>query len=492
MKLKAAIKNIFNSNENKKKPQKSSVYYLTAKKNNFACEQYILTTKRYAAEEDPSSITNFYTDVNLNHLYDPEDGYYGWNTTYNANPIYTGYICDGEVTNIQSCLTTTTTTLAPTTTTTLSPTTTTTLPTTTIKPKDRVLFILKDRVYQKVYSQSYGLYNSAKMVMNYLESTGNVCDIVTVIDANFIDAEVYKFKPTVVIIEALWITGAKMKELSEIPRYKNIKWVIRIHSDIGFLAAEARAFKYIHEYIDLNNENVIVSCNNREFNEELSKVCNYNFKYLPNIFDFEEHEEENVNKSAIEELNEQLKTTMIPIKHKNDKKIIKIASFGALRVLKNQMFQAMCAINAADKMNMILHFHVNGDIQNPYNPVLSNLKEMFDLNGKHQLIVHGWLEHKEFDKLIQTMDIGLQVSYTESFNIVAADFVFNNVPIIVSDSIDWMPKIEMVSTTKYDDVTKKIIEIYHYRKNTLLLRLNRMHLMMYNSSAKWIWNRYIK
>ena len=46
-------------------------------------------------------------------------------------------------------------------------------------------------------------------------------------------------------------------------------------------------------------------------------------------------------------------------------------------LLKNQLFQAMCAIEAADILGKKLQFHVNGDILNPHNPVLKNLEKLF-------------------------------------------------------------------------------------------------------------------
>ena len=338
--------------------------------------------------------------------------------------------------------------------------------------KDRVLFILKDRIYQKEYSQSYGLYNSAKMVMNYLESTGNICKIVTVVDANSIDAEVFAFNPSIVVIEALWVTGAKMKELTSINRYKDIKWVIRVHSDIGFLSVEARGLKYIHEYLNLNNKNIIVSCNNEVFNQELSAVCNYNFKYLPNIITIEESEDND---------------------NMTDNKDIHVGSFGALRIMKNQVYQAMCAISAADQMKKTLHFHINGDILTPNNPVLLNMQELFDMNGKHHLHIHGWLPHDDFEDLIRQMDMGLQISFTESFNIVTADFVLNNVPIIVSDSITWMPEITKASETMYYDVIKKIIDVTKSRVvRKIFIKTSKLNLIKYNIDAKIVWNTYIK
>jgi hypothetical protein len=36
------------------------------------------------------------------------------------------------------------------------------------------------------------------------------------------------------------------------------------------------------------------------------------------------------------------------------------------------------------------------------------------------------------------MDLGMQISFTETFNIVAADFVYCEVPVVVSEEIDFV------------------------------------------------------
>jgi hypothetical protein len=89
------------------------------------------------------------------------------------------------------------------------------------------------------------------------------------------------------------------------------------------------------------------------------------------------------------------------------------------------------------------------------------------------------------------MDIGLQLSYTESFNIVAADFVKEGVPIIVSDAIKWMPSIFKTSTVKYHETIKKIIQIYRVRKSGILRWWSRRNLFIYNESAKRDWLIFI-
>lgn len=334
----------------------------------------------------------------------------------------------------------------------------------------KILFILKERFYSK--NNSYGLINSSKQVADYLETIGNKCKVITVVDANAIDREIYTFKPELVILEALWVTGEKLKELIEIGRYKHIKWVIRVHSDIGFLAAETMAMKYINDYIELNKNNLYISMNNAEFNSHVSDALEYNFDYLPNVITIKHK----------------------PIQNKQIKKHIDVACFGSLRILKNQCYQALCAIEMAERLHKKLKFHITVDVNindSHTNPVYKNLQEIFK-NSDHELVEHKWLENHEFQNLIHHMDIGMQLSYTESFNIVAADFVNANVPIVVSDAIRWMPFIFKTSTIEYEKTINKLLFIYKWRKSWLLIKWMKFNLIKYNDLAKIKWYKFIK
>ncbi len=343
----------------------------------------------------------------------------------------------------------------------------------------RILFILKERFYNNVHVKSYGLINSSLHIVHYLHAIGIETKVVTVIDANGIDKEVHDYKPDMVIIEALWVPGEKMKELIEIKRYKHIKWVVRIHSDAGFLSAETFALKYVNDYIALKKHNLTIAPNNKEFTEYLSNAIQYNFKYLPNIVKIKQHED-----SCCE---------------RDNSSIIHIGCFGALRILKNQLFQALCAIKAADALDKKLFFHITVDAHShgyedeqktKLNPVLKNLEELFK-NGPHVLVKHEWKENDDFQHLIRKMDLGLQLSYTESFNIVTADFINNDRMIIVGEAIDWMPCVFKTSTIDYDEATKKIINIYHRRHSDRLKRKMRNSLKEFNEKAKIIWYDFI-
>ena len=338
----------------------------------------------------------------------------------------------------------------------------------------KVLFILKERFYNNSTIKSFGLMNSASHVSNYIISKGIDSKVVMVVDANGIDKEVHDYKPDIVILEALWIPSSKLKELIEIKKYSKITWIVRIHSDMGFLSTEAMALKYINDYIELKKHNLIIAPNAEEFSEYLSEVLDFKFKYLPNII-------------------------TIPEIHKHEppttpSNIINIGCFGALRILKNHVFQAICAIKAADLLNKELHFHINVDAnheESRINPDLKNLRELFT-TSKHQLIEHLWMENDKFQELVKTMDIGLRLSYTESFNIVSSDFANNGIPIIVSDSIGWMPNILKTSTIKYKEVITKITHIYNSRFDKSLSNSMKRSLNRYNRKAEKIWINLIK
>ena len=209
----------------------------------------------------------------------------------------------------------------------------------------------------------------------------------------------------------------------------------------------------------------------------------YQFVYLPNIISTKKtsrrHQKEDYSK---------------------EKGHIDIGCFGAMRLLKNQCFQALCAIQAADKLGKILKFHITinptassypYDAVSDRDPISNNLKELFK-NSRHELVIHEWLSQDDFKELIHEMDLGLQISFTESFNIVSADFVNNDRLIIVSDAIYWLSPIMHVSTTDYESVVNKILFMYRQRNNDKFKESLKEDLERYNKVAKKEWISYLK
>lgn len=327
----------------------------------------------------------------------------------------------------------------------------------------KVLFICKDRGAYK--HGKYGLWNSANLVIKEIGSNFD-CKLITTIDGNTIDRDVYINKPDIVILEAIWVTPEKVKELHDI--YPNIIWIIRIHSKATFLANEGVAFNWIYKYKKIDN--VFVSTNNEEFNNDLNSINNTNkkFIYLPNIYTIEY----NFNK----------------VYNKYETNILNIGCFGALRPMKNHINQAIACIIFADKIGKKLNFHINVNSENNGENVIKNLRALFD-NSNHSLVEHEWMPHDEFCNLVKQMDIGIQVSLSESFNIVSADFIFATIPIVASKEIKFVN-----SLCKCNNETNEIVRTLffaYYGGYIGLNTINKVLLNSHNKKSKNIWNEFL-
>lgn len=334
-----------------------------------------------------------------------------------------------------------------------------------MKKENRVLFILKKRntSHSNYSSISSGLLNSAKFVNDMLNKNGIQSYLTEVIDNNCIDREVTKYKPTHVIIEALWVVPSKFEVLTKL--HPNVKWIVRLHSDISFLSNEGIAIEWIYEY--LKYPNVSISSNDLDTKEALSDVTNSSFIYLPNYYPVGFFQSK---------------------KKKTCKKTLNVGCFGAVRPLKNQLVQAVTAINYADMNGKKLRFHINGSrIEGKGEPVLKNIRQLFENNPKHELVEHEWLEHVDFVQLVESMDLGMQVSFTETFNIVTADFVNNNIPVVVSDEISWVSSLFQSNPGESRSILNKMHTAIKFSE---LKFLNKIGLWLYSFKSQRIWTKY--
>ena len=99
----------------------------------------------------------------------------------------------------------------------------------------RILFLTCNRK-KDIYGITSGLFNSATFVVNYLNTQGFEAKLVPVVGSNSVDREVTKFNPAVVVVEAFWIPPSKFRELLNIKRHQDRRWIVRVHSKAPFLA----------------------------------------------------------------------------------------------------------------------------------------------------------------------------------------------------------------------------------------------------------------
>lgn len=328
-----------------------------------------------------------------------------------------------------------------------------------------------------------GLFNSASFINQMLSENGFESAVVHAIDNNCIDRLVTQHKPDVVIIEAFWVVPEKFDILAKL--HPNVKWVVRNHSKTPFLANEGIAYDWALRYSE--HPNVFISSNSQVTNEEMIKLvaskhgmsldqaksrCPYLPNYYPIHFDDHLHDHLIIQKG-----------------------VINISCFGAIRPLKNHMIQAVAAIKFAEQHKLKLRFHINGNrVEGNAGSILRNLRSLFKHLPQHELVEHAWVPHDQFLKIVAQMDVGLQVSYTETYNIVAADHIQMGVPVITSDEIDWVASNFHANPNSSDDIVKVLTMVYRckqFRSSKSLLRKTLRNAERFNLKTLNCWKEVL-
>lgn len=342
----------------------------------------------------------------------------------------------------------------------------------------KLLFILKrkenfNELTDTHIGLSTGLYNSASFMNDFMVEEGFESNLVVVIDNNDIDREVTRYKPDIVIIEALWVVPTKFDILQKL--HPKVKWIIRLHSELPFIANEGMAMDWLGDYSKFRN--IIIACNAPRMLDELRtflRIKNQWKKvediiYLPNYYP----------------------VTFKEKPYDKDKEIINISCFGAIRPLKNHLVQAIAALKFVEKTQKKLRFHINMDrIEMKGEPVMNNLRGFFQhlYPIGHEMVGHRWTPREGFLKICSEMDIGLQCTFSETFNIVAADLICEGVPVVTSGEIPWSYHKYDANPVSSDDIYNKLLLIHENPIENVIY--NQRELYKYGKNSRDIWVKY--
>lgn len=246
----------------------------------------------------------------------------------------------------------------------------------------------------------------------------NFQEMVTILDM---------FPITHAIIEAVWVTHSQVQQLSD--RYPDTQFVVRAHSKIGFLQVEPEAIPVIRKLICLSetNPNISFATNNEEFSHALREAYG-KCLYLPNLYDL----------------------GGAPEKVENTRGNLKIASFGATRLLKLHPCAALAALQIARRLGKNLEFYINVDKTPGGESVRNTIRNMLADIPWAKLVEVPWQDVETFKETVASMDLVIQLSCTETFCLVAADAVASGVPVVAGPAIGWLPDS---CTTNIDDTS---------------------------------------
>lgn len=325
--------------------------------------------------------------------------------------------------------------------------------------------------------RSSGLFNSTRFIVEGLVDRDVDARIIEVDDHNQIDREVtaaYEYDedgqrlPMLVVIEALWVTPAKFQVLLRL--HPKIRWSIHLHSNMPFLAMEGISMEWI---IECSRLGVGIIANSEESYKALRCVLeDDSIIFLPNVY---------------------ISDPLPPVVPDHDWPYIDIGCFGAVRPLKNQLVQALASIRFAREIGKRLRFHINATrVEMGGLPVKKNLVALFERTDDAVLVENDWHDSTEgrfIDILHNSIDISLQNSLSETFNVVSADAVTAGLPIVVSSEVKWASGWNKADMHDVDDMVKVMHRVFH---NRLLIKWNQWLLLKNSQVAQSAWYGWVR
>jgi hypothetical protein len=221
------------------------------------------------------------------------------------------------------------------------------------------------------------------------------------------------------VLEAPWIKTKAIEEL--ISQFPCTEFLLRCHSQVAFLQVDHNAVRLVREALRLqeSSTNFRVCGNSKRLCDFLRVAYGSECLLLPNLYDV--HREKRRHR---------------PLPHVGP---VKIGSFGASRILKFHSTAAAAALMVARNRGTDLSFYLNIGRDDPGEWILNAIRQMFADVPWAKLVEVPWAPWPEFRHQVAAMDVCLQLSATESFNIVTADAVAEGVPSVVGPAIDWAP-----------------------------------------------------
>lgn len=93
--------------------------------------------------------------------------------------------------------------------------------------------------------------------------------------------------------------------------------------------------------------------------------------------------------------------------------------------------------------------------------------------------------------MLRGCDVGMQVSFSETFNIVAADMVRVGLPLVVSPAIEWVSRFAMADPVDSGDMVLKLKRVCEPVVGPLIGILNARGLRLYCKEARRTWLEYM-
>lgn len=235
-----------------------------------------------------------------------------------------------------------------------------------------------------------------------------------------LEKEQLRDKVTHVVIAALFIPTRWLSRIAM--RFPEIQFIVNCHSNVGFLQAEPEAIKKVREAAETYTSfhNLSAGANSKRCIEAFYEAYGLTLKYLPNLYNLDPH------------------TPMTRPGWNGG--LLRIGAFGACRVQKNFTTAAFAAVAIARQLKTSCELWMNSERTDGNGDVVYRAVQEVVRNVPFMTLKQlPWANPALFKETLASTHLLLQPSYTESFNLTAADAVAMGVPVVVGEAIPWVP-----------------------------------------------------
>lgn len=278
---------------------------------------------------------------------------------------------------------------------------------------------------------------------------------------------------THVIVSAPWISTPVFSQLCAM--YPQTRFAMCCHSNVGFLQADSHGIELLREQISLETgvSNFHVAANSERLCEFIQEAYGDPCLYLPNLYYLDyvpRHSRPGWSQTG---------------------GVLRVGIFGATRTLKN----ILTAVGAA----LIIHRQLKAQIEIWVNSGREDGPEVARIMRAVRALTVGmpgvelknapWAAWPQFRKIVGSMHLLIQNSYTESYNMVTADGCAEGTPSVVSSAVVWAPREWQADVDDVDAVARAGIGLIYDPRASL----NGLHaLKRHNKEGIAAWLRYLK
>lgn len=246
---------------------------------------------------------------------------------------------------------------------------------------------------------------------------------------------------THVVISAPWIPTDELAKIAH--HYPDTEFVVVSHSNVGFLHADPRAIALLRSGAELSHSlpSFHIAANSHKFRLWWEATYQTPMLELQNMYPF----------------------AFVRHKPRWDGGRLRIGCFGAIRPFKNVLTAAAAALETGVRLRSSdLEFWMSdGRAEGGGGSIVAAVHQMYKDVPRAKVVQQNWQSWPQFLTTVGSMDLLMQPSYTESFNMVTADGISRGVASVIGEAIGWAPSNWVASTDSASDIANKAVALLH-------------------------------